>query len=164
VRAAERASKLAWFTISLASQSSDKERPSFFIRHSSWRFFFFSSGFIRLQYYYYAYTVRYRRIRYASLPFVCLPVCLPAPRLTSQTFANSPVSLSVRQKWNEIMTLRWWSERQPAKVTLTVYTSNNRYRRGRTVILLAYYELQFDLARDVGLDYAPRQLFSSSSY
>jgi hypothetical protein len=23
----------------------------------------------------------------------------------------------------------------------------------------AYYELQFDLARDVGLDYAPRQLF-----
>jgi hypothetical protein len=28
----------------------------------------------------------------------------------------------------------------------------------------ADYELQFDLARDVGLDYAPRQLFSSSSY
>jgi hypothetical protein len=26
------------------------------------------------------------------------------------------------------------------------------------------YELQFDLERDVGLDYAPRQLFSSSSY
>jgi hypothetical protein len=23
------------------------------------------------------------------------------------------------------------------------------------------YELQFDLARDIGLDYAPRQLFSS---
>ena len=26
------------------------------------------------------------------------------------------------------------------------------------------YELQFDLARDVGLDYAPRQLFSSISF
>jgi hypothetical protein len=40
-------------------------------------------------------------------------------------------------------------------------TTDSKYQAGN---LSRAYELQFDLARDVGLDYAPRQLFSSSSY